>query len=301
MKPTLLIMAAGMGSRYGGLKQLDGVGPKGETIMDFSIYDAIRCGFADVVFVVREKFREEFEEKVASKFKGKVKYSIVTQEPDNLPKGFKPKAPREKPWGTGQAVLSAKDVIKRPFAVINSDDFYGRDSFKVLADYLSSIKKGEKGNFCMVGFHLKNTLSESGSVSRGICTVDKDGLLVKVEEHSNIRKEGRKIVGENLKGIEHSLKPSTSTSMNMWGFTSDYMAESEVLFKEFLKQNIDEPKKEFYVPSVVSTMIQEGMATVKVIETPSAWFGVTYKEDREKVVAKLKEMTENGTYPSPLF
>ena len=294
-------MAAGMGSRYGGLKQLDGVGPKGETIMDFSIYDAIHSGFADVVFVVREKFRKEFEEKVASKFKGKVKYSIVTQEPDNLPDGFRPKAPREKPWGTGQAVLSAKDVIKRPFAVINSDDFYGRESFKVLADYLNGIKKGEKGNFCMVGFSLKNTLSESGSVSRGICTVDKEGLLVKVEEHANIRKEGRKILGENLMGVEHELKPSTATSMNMWGFTSDYMEESEILFREFLKQNIDEPKKEFYVPSVVSKMIQEGMATVKVLDTPSTWFGVTYKEDRAKVVARLKEMADDGIYPSPLF
>ena len=192
-------------------------------------------------------------------------------------------------------------MITRPFAVINSDDFYGRESFKVLADYLSGIKKGEKGNFCMVGFSLKNTLSESGSVSRGICTTDSESHLLKVEEHSNIRKEGGKILGENLKGIEHELKPSTATSMNMWGFTSDYLDESEVLFREFLKQNIDEPKKEFYVPSVVSTMIQEGKAEVKVLETPSTWFGVTYKEDRPKVVAKLKEMAENGTYPSPLF
>lgn len=153
----------------------------------------------------------------------------------------------------------------------------------------------------MVGFSLKNTLSESGSVSRGICTTDSESHLLKVEEHSNIRKEGGKILGENLKGIEHELKPSTATSMNMWGFTSDYLDESEVLFREFLKQNIDEPKKEFYVPSVVSTMIQEGKAEVKVLETPSTWFGVTYKEDRPKVVAKLKEMAENGTYPSPLF
>ena len=301
MKPTLLIMAAGMGSRYGGLKQLDGVGPKGETIMDFSIYDAILAGFADVVFVVREKFKEEFEEKVASKFKGKIKYTIVTQEPDHLPKGFAPKTPREKPWGTGQAVLSAKDVITRPFAVINSDDFYGRESFECLARYLSRIKKGETGKFCMVGFCLSNTLSESGSVSRGICTLDSKDHLVKVEEHGNIRKQGRKILGENMEGIEHELAPKTCTSMNMWGFTQDYMEESDVLFKEFLKQNIDEPKKEFFVPSVVSTMIQEGKAKVKVLSTPSAWFGVTYKEDRAKVVARLQEMAEDGTYPSPLF
>ncbi|MBR4801727.1 MAG: nucleotidyltransferase [Bacteroidales bacterium] len=301
MKPTLLIMAAGMGSRYGGLKQLDGVGPKGETIMDFSIYDAILAGFADVVFVVREKFREEFEEKVASKFKGKIKYTIVTQEPDHLPKGFAPKTPREKPWGTGQAVLSAKDVITRPFAVINSDDFYGRESFECLARYLSRIKKGETGKFCMVGFYLSNTLSESGSVSRGICTLDSKDHLVKVEEHGNIRRQGRKILGENMEGIEHELAPKTCTSMNMWGFTQDYMEESDVLFKKFLKQNIDEPKKEFFVPSVVSTMIQEGKAKVKVLSTPSAWFGVTYKEDRAKVVARLQEMAEDGTYPSPLF
>ena len=301
MKPTLLIMAAGMGSRYGGLKQLDGVGPQGETIMDFSIYDAIQSGFGDVVFVVREKFRQEFEEKVASKFKGKVKYSIVTQEPDNLPKGFCPKVPREKPWGTGQAVLSAKDVIDRPFAVINSDDFYGRESFRVLAGYLSGIRKGQKGKFCMVGFLLKNTLSESGSVSRGICTIDHEGHLIKVEEHGNIRREGRKILGENLNGEEKSLAFGRHTSMNMWGFTPEYMDESEALFEEFLTQNIDEPRKEFYVPSVVSRLIEEGKANVKVLETPSAWFGVTYKEDRPKVVAKLKEMTQEGIYPSPLF
>ena len=301
MKPTLLVMAAGMGSRYGGLKQLDSVGPKGETIMDYSVYDAIHSGFGDVVFVVREKFRQEFEEKVASKFNGKISYSIVTQEPDKLPEGFIPKVPREKPWGTGQAVLSAKDVVSKPFAVINSDDFYGRDSFRVLADYLSGIRKGQKGRFCMVGFLLKNTLSNSGSVSRGICSVDRNGHLVKVEEHGNIRKEGRKILGENLKGQEHSLAFCRKTSMNMWGFTPEYMDESYEIFKEFLAQNIDEPKKEFYVPSVVSRLIHEGKANVKVLETPSAWFGVTYKEDRPQVVAKLKEMTSGGIYPSPLF
>ena len=294
-------MAAGMGSRYGGLKQLDGVGPKGETIMDFSVYDAALSGFADVVFVVREMFKAEFEEKVASKFKGKIKYTIVTQEADHLPKGFKPKTPREKPWGTGQAVLSAKDVIKRPFAVINSDDFYGRESFECLARYLNRVRKGEKGKFCMVGFYLKNTLSESGSVSRGICTLDNRDHLVKVEEHSNIRKAGSAIVGENLKGIEHELPAATCTSMNMWGFTPDYMEESERLFKLFLKDNIDEPKKEFYVPSVVSALIAEGKTKVKVLSSPSSWFGVTYKEDRAKVVAKLKAMTKKGIYPSPLF
>ncbi len=301
MKPTLLIMAAGMGSRYGGLKQLDGVGPKGETIMDFSIYDAIHSGFQDVVFVVREKFRTEFEQKVAAKYKGKVPYTIVTQEPDNLPAGFKPKQPREKPWGTGQAVISAAEAITGPFAVINSDDFYGRSSFKCLADYLSGLKDGAKGEFCMVGFKLSNTLSESGSVSRGICTADKNGNLLKVEEHTNIRRESGKILGEDMSGVERGLEPDTYTSMNMWGFTQDYMLSSQRLFEQFLRQNIDEPKKEFYVPSVVSSMIESQEAAVKILSTPDSWFGVTYKEDRDKVVAKLKQMTEKGIYPSPLF
>ena len=290
-----------MGSRYGGLKQLDGVGPKGETIMDFSIYDAILAGFADVVFVVREKFRAEFEEKVASKFKGKIKYTIVTQEPDKLPRGFRPKTPREKPWGTGQAVLSAKDVITRPFAVINSDDFYGRESFKCLADYLGKIRKGQKGKFCMVGFYLKNTLSESGSVSRGICTLDSKDHLVKVEEHGNIRKEGRKILGENLAGVEHSLPAKTCTSMNMWGFTPDYFAKSDKLFDAFLDKNIGEPKKEFYIPYVVDRIVKNGEGSCEVLSTPSRWFGVTYKEDRPGVVAKFAELVEKGIYPSPLY
>ncbi|MBR5906891.1 MAG: nucleotidyltransferase [Bacteroidales bacterium] len=301
MKPTLLIMAAGMGSRYGGLKQLDGVGPKGETIMDFSVYDAIESGFGDVVFVVRKKFQEEFEEKVASKYKGIIPYTIVTQEPDDLPVVFMPKQKREKPWGTGQAVLAAKDVITKPFAVINSDDFYGRDAFKCLADHLSKLTPKDKGNFCMIGFYLNNTLSDSGSVSRGICSTDNYGHLTKVEEHSNIRREGDKILGEGMDGVEKELAQNSCTSMNMWGFTLDYMQESEKQFKEFLRHNLEDPKKEFYVPSAVSHMIDEGKANVKVIPTPSAWFGVTYHEDREKVVEKLKEMTNEGIYPSPLF
>ncbi len=300
MKPVLLIMAAGMGSRYGGLKQLDGVGPSGETIMDFSVYDAIESGFGEVVFVVRKKFQAEFEDKVASKYKNRVKYTIVTQEPDNLPSGFSPEVPREKPWGTGQAVLAAKDVISKPFAVINSDDFYGRESFRTIGAYLSNpdLKQGE---FCMVGFYLNNTLSESGSVSRGICTTDQSGYLLKVEEHTNIRKEVSGILGVGMDGVEHILQPETYTSMNMWGFTLNYMIETEKQFVEFLTQNLNDPKKEFYVPSAVSRMIADNTASVKVLSTPSSWFGVTYKEDREKVVAKLRQMASEGVYPSPLF
>ncbi len=294
-------MAALMGSCYGGLKQLDGVGPCGETIMDYSIYDAMHAGFGDVVFVVREKFKEEFKEKVVSKYNGKIKTTVVTQEPDKLPAGYTMTIGREKPWGTGQAVLAAAGVIDRPFAVINSDDFYGRKSFEVLASYLGSVGENEKGNFCMVAFDLKKTLSDSGAVSRGICTADADGNLAVVEEHTNVRKVDGRIMGAGLDGVEHVIGAQAFTSMNMWGFTRDYMTRSEELFRKFLDSNINEMKAEFYVPSVVSSMINSGEAKVKILSSPDKWFGVTYKEDRPIVVAKLKEMSDNGLYESPLF
>lgn len=294
-------MAAGMGSRYGGLKQLDGVGPCGETIMDYSIYDAMKAGFEDVVFVVRERFRDEFEQKVASKYNGKIKTTIVTQEPGKLPEGYRMTIDREKPWGTGQAVLAAAGVIDRPFAVINSDDFYGRKSFEVLAGFLSSVGEGEKGKFCMVAFDLEKTLSDSGAVSRGICTADEEGNLAVVEEHTNVRNVEGKIMGAGMNGAEHVIGAQAFTSMNMWGFTPDYMVKSDELFRKFLDANINEMKAEFYVPSVVSSMIDSGDAKVKILSSPDKWFGVTYKEDRPVVVAKLREMSDSGLYDSPLF
>lgn len=290
-----------MGSRYGGLKQLDPLGPSGETIMDYSVYDAINAGFNDIVFIVRESFKKEFEEKVAAKYSGKVKVTLLTQELDDLPEGFTLNPAREKPWGTGQAVLSAKGVIENPFAVINADDYYGRDSFKVLADFLSALPSDSKGVYSMVGFQLDKTLSDSGSVSRGVCAKNESGFLTSIQEHTNIRKEGDKIVGQTLDGEVAEFDSQAVTSMNMWGFTPDFLEVCQEKFIEFLKVNINEPKREFYVPSIVGEMIQEKTATVEVLKTSSSWFGVTYKEDREAVVAKLKQMSDEGIYPAKLF
>lgn len=301
MKPTLLIMAAGMGSRYGGLKQLDTLGPNGETIMDYSVYDAIRAGFEDVVFVVRESFKKEFEEKVTSKYKDIIKTTLVTQELEDLPEGFVLPPQREKPWGTGQAVLSASNVINRPFAVINADDYYGPHSFKVLADFLNSLPEDSVGKYCMVGFELYKTLSDSGTVSRGICNTDSNNYLTYIEEHTNIEKKGDIIKGQTLDGKDKIFDNSSCASMNMWGFTKDFLTSTHNKFITFLKNNINEPKKEFYVPSVVGEMIQNKEASVKVLETTDNWFGVTYKDDRENVVAELARKTKEGIYPSPLF
>lgn len=294
-------MAAGMGSRYGGLKQLDSVGPCGETIMDYSVYDAINAGFGSIVFIVRESFKKEFEEKVADKYSHKVDVKVVTQEPSHLPEGFVAPAGRTKPWGTGHAVLVAANIIKTPFAVINADDFYGRESFKVLGERLSGLKAGEDGNYCMVGFYLDKTLSDSGSVSRGICTENDEGFLTNVEEHKNIYELEGEIMGTGMDGVEHVLSREACTSMNMWGFTPDFFDKAGKLFKDFLAENVNDTEKEFYVPYAVSTLIHSNMATVKVLSTPDKWFGITYKEDKPKVVAKIKIMTDNGLYPSPLL
>ena len=300
MKPTLLILAAGMGSRYGGLKQLDGVGPNGETIMDYSVYDAIRAGFGKIVFVIRKHFRADFEANVVSKYSDKIEVELVEQELDKLPAGFTLSPEREKPWGTGHATLMAAEAISDPFAVINADDFYGAASFQALADFLKA-QDGQKGKFCMVGFNLNKTLSESGEVSRGICSTDANNYLTTVEEHHHVKDTNGTITGTGMDGLEKTLDNSAYASMNMWGFTPDVFQRGEQLFIDFLKENANEPKKEFYIPYIVNTTIQEGSATVKVMNTPDKWFGVTYKEDRPMVVNKLKELSEQGIYPSPLF
>ncbi len=300
MKPTLLILAAGMGSRYGGLKQLDGVGPNGETIMDYSVYDAIRAGFGKIVFVIRKHFRADFEANVVSKYSDKIEVELVEQELDKLPASFTLNPEREKPWGTGHATLMAAEAISTPFAVINADDFYGAASFQALADFLKA-QDGQKGKFCMVGFNLNKTLSESGEVSRGICSTDANNYLTTVEEHHHVKEANGTITGTGMDGLEKTLDNSAYASMNMWGFTPDVFQRGEELFIDFLKENANEPKKEFYIPYIVNTTIQEGSATVKVLNTPDKWFGVTYKEDRPMVVNKLKELSEQGIYPSPLF
>ena len=298
MKPTLLVLAAGAGSRYGGLKQLDVVGPGGEAIMDYSVYDAVRAGFGKVVFVVRRHFREEFEEKIVSKYRNITDVVLVEQELDKLPEGFSLNPAREKPWGTGHAVLMAAEVIDTPFAVINADDFYGRHSFEVLADFLLKCREGE---YSMVGFSLERTLSESGTVSRGICYVDSGNYLAGVEEHHNVKAEGEGIFGDGMDGVRHLLDNHAPTSMNMWGFTPDYFKYSEEIFIKFLKENMSNLKAEFFIPLIVNELIQTGRASVTVLDTPSKWFGVTYAQDRPDVVAKIADLIAKGEYPEKLF
>lgn len=309
MKPTLLVLAAGMGSRYGGLKQMDGLGPDGETIIDYSIHDAVEAGFGKVVYIVREYFRQQFEDTVKEKYSGvtccdgePLKFEFVIQELDKIPAGFTLNPERQKPWGTAHAVLMAKDVINEPFAVINGDDFYGKESFRILGDWLRGHENSQ-GVYSIVGFELENTLSESGGVSRGICSYDAEQHLTDVAEHLNIRKDEDGVVrGDNSLNSEHvELDGTALCSMNMWGFTPDYFKKSDELFVKFLEANINEPKKEYYIPFAVDCMIKDGTAKCDVLSTPSHWFGVTYKEDRPAVVAKFKELAEKGIYPSPLY
>ncbi len=309
MKPTLLVLAAGMGSRYGGLKQMDGLGPNGETIIDYSIYDAVQAGFGKVVYIVREYFREQFETIVKQKYSNvrcidgePLEFVFVVQELDKIPAGFTLNPERQKPWGTAHAVLMAKDVINEPFAVINGDDYYGKESFKILGDWLRA-HEDSKGVYSIVGFELNNTLSESGGVSRGICSYDAEQHLTNVAEHLNIIKEEDGVVrGDNSTNGEHvELDGAALCSMNMWGFTPDYFKLSGDIFVSFLEKNINEPKKEYYIPYAVDCMIKAGDAKCDVLSTPSHWFGVTYKEDRPGVVAKFQELADSGVYPTPLY
>ena len=296
MKPTLLVLAAGMGSRYGGLKQMDGVGPHGEAILDYSVTDAIRAGFGKVVFVIRQSFADDFK-KVFNRehFKNQIDVAYVFQELDKLPEGFHVPEGREKPWGTNHAILMAKEVIHEPFAIINADDFYGGDAFKVMADHLSTLATTE-GQYCMVGYRLENTLSENGSVSRGVCNTDANGLLVSMTERTAIARDDNGIAYTDADGSKHPLAPDTTVSMNLFGFTPDYFGKSEKLFVEFLKEHGQEMKSEYYIPFAVNTFINQGTATMRVLKTTAQWFGVTYKEDRPGVVARLKALHDQGVY-----
>lgn len=298
MKPTLFVLAAGMGSRYGSLKQLDGLGPNGETIMDYSIFDAIRGGFGKVVFVIRHSFAEEFIEKVVNKYAQVIPTEVVYQELDYLPEGFTVPEGREKPWGTNHAVMMGKDVIKEPFAVINADDFYGRESFAIIADWLS--KQEGENKYCMVGYRVGNTMSESGTVSRGICETNEASELTSVVERTKIGYYNNGIAFNE--GEEWTmLDPNVPVSMNMWGFTPDYFKYSDEIFVEFLKENMSNLKSEFFIPLIVNNLIQTKRASVTVLDTPSKWFGVTYAQDRPDVVAKIQSLIDAGEYPSPLF
>lgn len=299
MKPTLFILAAGMGSRYGGLKQLDGLGPNGETIMDYSVFDALRAGFGKVVFVIRKDFEEDFRRVVIAKYADKVPCEVCFQSLDKVPAGCAYNPERAKPWGTNHAVLMGKDVINEPFAVINADDFYGKESFEVLARFLEGVE-GKKDHYCMVGYRVCNTLSEHGSVSRGVCQTDANRCLTDVVERTNIeRKDGTIVFTED--GKDFPLDEHTPVSMNMWGFTPEYFQYSEEAFKDFLAKNGQELKKEFYIPTLVNDLIKAGKAKCEVLDTPSKWFGVTYADDRQMVVDKIQSLVDAGVYPSPLF
>ncbi len=289
-----------MGSRYGGLKQLDGVGPQGQTIMDYSIYDAIQSGFGKVVFVIRKDFEQDFRSKVLCKYEGHIPTEVVFQSLDNLPEGYTCPAGRTKPWGTNHAVLMGKDVINEPFAVINADDFYGRDAFEVIARELSK-DYDRKGDYCMVGFRVGNTMTENGSVARGVCE-NKNGLLTSVVERTAISYDKEhNIVFTDENGKEQTLDPTTPVSMNLWGFTPDYFEYSEREFKKFLDKDINTPKSEFFIPLAVDALINSGEATVKVLDTDSKWFGVTYAADRPGVVEKLAALHAAGHYPESMF
>ena len=300
MKPTLFILAAGMGSRYGGLKQLDGLGPNGETIMDYSVYDALQAGFGKIVFVIRKDFEKDFRDKVASKYEGHVPVEIVFQSMDALPEGFSVPDGRTKPWGTGHATLMGKGVIKEPFGVINADDYYGPDSFRVLADFLKN-EDGKKGDYCMVGFRIENTLSENGGVSRGLCEVSEAGMLTGVRECHGIQVKDGALVQTLADGTEVPFPAGASVSKNMWGFTPVFFDYSEEAFIAFLREHGGEMKSEFYIPSVVNDMIHSGTATLKVLPTSSRWFGVTFAADRPATVERFAALAREGVYPSPLY
>jgi len=290
---TLLVMAAGMGSRYGGLKQLDAVGPSGETIIDFSVYDAIRAGYNKVVFIIREDFEKQFKEKISNKYEDKIKVEIVYQDLHDLPNSFSCPKDRSKPWGTGHAILAARNVISEPFAAINGDDFYGRESFKIISDHYSSVNSG----FAMAAFQLDKTLSDYGSVSRGICEQNLNQLVTVVETHGIKKSSAGNIECDR----DISLLGNELVSMNMWGFMPSIFDHLEKMFNEFLDENISDLKSEFLIPSVVNDLIEKNIEKVQVLKTKSTWFGVTYIEDKPFVKNQIKELIQTGIYPEKLF
>lgn len=301
-KPALVIMAAGIGSRYGGLKQLDAVGPSGEIIIDYSIYDAIRAGFGKVVFVIRRDIEAAFREKFGNRIQDRIETAYVFQTLDQIPEGFYLPGERKKPWGTGQAVLICREEIDRPFAVINSDDFYGASSFTGLADYLRKASDREGvGDYSMMGFILNNTLSEFGTVSRGFCRVDREGYLEDIQERLKIRKDGKKVFYTENGADWIQEDPESIVSMNMWGFTPGIFPELEKGFSTFLRENLKVPKSEYLLPEEVGILVREKKATVKVITTDEKWFGVTYPEDKPHVQAAISRLVDEGVYPKKLW
>ncbi|MCL2502304.1 MAG: nucleotidyltransferase [Bacteroidales bacterium] len=302
MQPTLIVLAAGMGARYGGLKQLDVIGPNGATIMDYSVYDAAQAGFGKVVFIIRGHFRAAFEHAFAKRYHKALEIAFVEQEPDKeLPVGFLPPPDRSKPWGTGHALLMAGPQTKTPFAVINADDFYGRQAYTAMAAFLHT-GAAQQNNYAMVSYQTGNTLSESGGVSRGVCSVNDRGMLTEVVECHQIHKtpEGN-IVCESPDGTPTTLLPDTQVSMNFWGFTPDFFGHLQSAFHSFIRERGQEAKSEFYIPTVVNQLLQDRRASVRVLTTDSSWFGITYKEDRPYAESRIRQLIEQGVYPHSII
>lgn len=304
-KPVLVVMAAGMGSRYGGLKQIDPVGPNGEIIIDYSLYDAAKAGFETVIFIIKKEIEADFKELVLKRVPQSMTALFAYQNVNDLPDGYSVPAERVKPWGTAHAVCAARELIDAPFAVVNADDYYGGDAFKKVYDYLSQEKTGDRYGFAMVAYELENTLTENGYVSRGVCVTDAEDMLVSVTEHTHIEKDGEHDAKFTEDGGESwsPLSGKTLVSMNLWGFTRDFVREAWRGFPAFLDNALaNNPLKgEYYLPSVVTNLINADKATVKVLHSTDKWYGVTYKEDKPMVMASLKALHDNGTYPAKLW
>ena len=299
MKPTLVILAAGMGSRYGELKQIDGVGPNGERIIDYSIYDALRAGFDKIVFIIRKSIEKSFKETILSSLPDSVNIEFVYQELDAIPEGLKYSSERVKPWGTGHALLVTKDVVREPFIVINADDFYGSGSYKIAVEFLNSI--ASENEYGLIGYKLKNTLSDFGSVSRGICEVDNKNRLVSIKEMTKIEKNNDRIINTTEDGSIVELTGEEIVSMNMFAFTPSIFKYFEREFITFINQNYDNPKAEFYIPAVIDELIKNHEAEVTVVKSNESWFGLTYSEDKEIVKNKINELISAGVYPEKLW
>jgi hypothetical protein len=295
--PTLLVLAAGMGSRYGGLKQIDPIGPHGETIMDYSIFDALRVGFSKVVFVIRKEIEQPFKEIIGARFEKHVTVEYVFQELDKLPAGYSVPAGRTKPWGTTHAILMATDAIHEPFAAINADDFYGAEGYRVLAQHLTS----DALNYAMVGFVLRNTLSDFGTVARGVCKVNCDSYLESIVELTNIEREGEFVRNTNSEGRVTRLTGNEVVSLNMWGFAPQIFEQLRDYFQSFLELHSSDTQLECYLPSAVNTFVRDGRARVKILPTTDSWFGVTYREDRSRVVDSIDRLIHDGRYPESLW
>ena len=303
-RPILVVMAAGMGSRYGGLKQMDPIGENGEIIIDYSLFDAYKAGFRKVVFIIKEELLEDFKQAIGSRAEGKFEVAYAFQRLTDIPEGFTVPTERIKPWGTGQAVLAAGDFIDAPFAVINADDYYGVDAFKKIYDFLVTTKDDSKKHYAMVGYNLMNTLSENGHVARGVCSVDENGKLIGITERTRIEKlDGKPAYTEDDGASWTELSEDTTVSMNLWGFTSSMIDALRSGFVSFLRDEMPKNplKSEYFLPFVVNDLLADGTADAQVLTSPDKWFGVTYKEDKPVVVAAIKNLTENGIYSSPLW